>query len=171
MKSPDKRRSFLKHWYKYFSNNRPIVYIDETGFDSTTQRDYGRNKRGSKVFDYQKGTRSIRTSLVAGYLDKKCIAPMLFSGSCNSEVFNTWFEEQLIPELPGNSVVVLDNATFHKSDYLKEISLKHHITLLFLPPYSPDLNPIEKLWANLKRFWRNHSTLNLDQMILQSGFI
>lgn len=96
---------------------------------------------------------------------------MLFSGSCNSEVFNIWFETQLVPELPVDSVVVLDNATFHKSVYLKEIALKHGITLLFLPPYSPELNPIEKLWANLKRFWKNHSTLRLDQMILLSGFI
>lgn len=96
---------------------------------------------------------------------------MLFSGTCNSEVFNEWFKKQLIPELPSNSVIVLDNATFHKSDYLKEIAAKNDIELLFLPPYSPELNPIEKLWANLKKFWRNNSLLTLDEMIIMSGFI
>lgn len=113
----------------------------------------------------------MRTSLIAGYLNHKCIAPMLFSGTCNREVFNEWFEHQLAPELPVNSVVILDNATFHKSDYLKEIADRNRIELLFLPPYSPELNPIEKLWANLKRFWRGNAQLTLDEMILASGFI
>lgn len=94
-----------------------------------------------------------------------------FHALVTAKFFNEWFKKQLIPELPSNSVIVLDNATFHKSDYLKEIAAKNDIELLFLPLYSPELNPIEKLWANLKRFWRNNSLLTLDEMIIMSSFI
>ena len=70
--------------------------------------------------------------MIAGYCNKKCLAPMLFSGKCNSEVFNEWFEKRLISEFPKNRVIVLDNATLHENDCLKEIALKHDIHLLFL---------------------------------------
>ncbi|MHC5226527.1 transposase [Ignatzschineria sp. LJL83] len=157
LKSPEKRRQYLRHWYKAISAQKNI--------------NYGRKHQGLRVYDFKKGARSSRTSLIAGYFNKKCLAPMLFSGTCNSEVFNEWFEKRLIPELPKNSVVVLDNETFHKSDYLKEIAPKYGVELLFLPPYSPELNPIEKLWANLKKFWRGNAHLTLDEMIVTSGFI
>ena len=96
---------------------------------------------------------------------------MLFDGVCNTKLFNIWFEQILIPELPENSVVILDNATFHKSQELQMIAKNHNVELLYLPPYSPELNPIEKLWANLKRFWRNNDHLSLDEMIIASGFV
>ena len=68
--------------------------------------------------------------------------------ACN--IVRDWFENQLCPVLKPGQVVILDNASFHKSRKLKELAEAAKCELLYLPPYSPDLNPIEKFWANLK---------------------
>lgn len=62
----------------------------------------------------------------------------------------------LIPQLPPNSITVWDNATYHKSKKIKQLLEKHGHTIIFLPPYSPDLNPIEKLWGTLKQNLRSY---------------
>jgi transposase len=80
---------------------------------------------------------------------------MVFNGSCNTELFNSWVENFLIKELNPGQVVVMDNASFHKSQRTKELIASVGCRILFLPPYSPDLNPIEKFWANMKRWIKN----------------
>ena len=75
---------------------------------------------------------------------------MIYKCGMNSEIFNFWLEYHLLPEIPENSLVVMDNASFHKSEKTKELAEKFSCRPLFLPPYSPDLNPIEKFWAFLK---------------------
>lgn len=88
--------------------------------------------------------------MIAGLLDKKFISPFTFQGGCNAEVFNTWFETILIPELPEKTTIVLDNASFHRTVSTRLIAEKYGFNLLYLPPYSPDLNPIEHCWHKLK---------------------
>jgi transposase len=75
---------------------------------------------------------------------------MCFQGTCNTEFFNAWLKQILIPELQPGKVLILDNASFHRSDTTKKLVTSAGCKILFLPPYSPDLNPIEKYWANLK---------------------
>lgn len=83
------------------------------------------------------------------------ITTCLFECSIDSNVFYTWVTQDLLPKLHGNEVLVMDNATFHKrSDILMAIKDKGCI-LEFLPPYSPDLNPIEKKWAQAKSLRKN----------------
>ena len=74
----------------------------------------------------------------------------LLTGNVNSEVFYTWITQELLPQLPNPSVIVMDNASFHKRLDIQD-SIRHagHV-LLFLPPYSPQLNPIERKWAQAK---------------------
>jgi transposase len=67
--------------------------------------------------------------------------------------------------------LVLDNATFHRSKITEELVKGAGMELLFLPPYSPHLTPIEQLWANLKRFWRNHAYLSLSDAIITSNYL
>jgi transposase len=76
---------------------------------------------------------------------------MIFQGTCHSELFETWVEKFLIKELVPGQIFIMDNATFHKSAKTKELIEQAGCQLLFLPPYSPDLNPIEKFWAWLKK--------------------
>ena len=86
----------------------------------------------------------------------KSAAPFDYKGTTNSLLFEHWFEKQLLPAISPGSVIVLDNASFHRKSALPDMAAKHGCTVLFLPAYSPDLNPIEKFWANLKNFLRNY---------------
>lgn len=79
---------------------------------------------------------------------------MVFNGSCNTKLFETWVEECLVKELKSGQVVIMDNASFHKSQRTKDLIESVGCSIIFLPPYSPDLNPIEKFWANMKKWIR-----------------
>ncbi|WP_341758093.1 IS630 family transposase [Candidatus Tisiphia endosymbiont of Ditula angustiorana] len=96
-----------------------------------------------------------RTNIIAGLVNNKPIAPFVFNGTCNTELFNNWVEKFLIKELKAGQIVVLDNASFHKSKKTKELIESVGCKVIFLPPYSPDLNPIEKFWANMKKWIKN----------------
>jgi len=82
---------------------------------------------------------------------------MEYDGTTDHVVFETWFERALLVELPKNSVVVLDNATFHRKSALGELARQAKVKLKFLPAFSPDLNPIENTWANLKAFLHGYA--------------
>lgn len=129
-----------------------IAYVDESGFDSFWYREYGYAPRGEKVTGKIAGRKLQRTNLVAANLNHQIIAPMQYTGHTDSILFEAWFEQQLFPALSSEHVIVMDNASFHRKKKLFPLAEKHHIRLIFLPPYSPELNPIEKTWANLKRF-------------------
>ena len=98
-----------------------------------------------------------RTSIVATKQGEKIIAPFEYEGKMNRDLFEGWFEQVFLKMIPKNSVIVLDGATFHRWQPLYDLAEEHESTLIFLPPYSPDLNPIEKTWANLKNYLRNYS--------------
>jgi transposase len=129
-----------------------LVYIDESGIDLTICRDRGWSKKGKILPAKKSGKYYQRTNIIAGYVHNKSIAPMVFNGFCNTEIFNNWVERFLIKELKDGQFVVMDNASFHKSQKTKELIESVGCKVIFLPPYSPDLNPIEKFWANMKRW-------------------
>jgi transposase len=135
-----------------------IVFIDESGFNESLIRDYAWSKKGKPVIADKRGKKPKRLNLIAGLFNKKIIAPILFNGYTDSILFNEWLEKHLLPLLPKGSLLVLDNARFHKSVKTKELVEKSGYHLLFLPPYSPDLNPIEIFWAVLKAKVRNLSS-------------
>jgi transposase len=72
-------------------------------------------------------------------------------------VFETWFEEVLLAQLPKGQTIIMDNASFHRKKALRELARQAKSEIVFLPAYSPDLNPIEKTWANPKSFLRNYA--------------
>ncbi len=96
------------------------------------------------------GTRFVRKSIIAALSNHSFLAPMTFEGTCDSALFNAWLKQVLIPALKPGQVLILDNASFHKSAETRRLIEEEGCRLMFLPPYSPDLNPIEKCWANLK---------------------
>ena len=126
------------------------VYLDESGINKYLYRQYGRGLRGEKVFGEISGNRFGRQSIISAILNGKFLSPMCFEGTCNTDTFNTWLKEVLVPNLKPGQVLILDNASFHKSAESKKIIKNVGCDILFLPPYSPDLNPIEKYRANLK---------------------
>jgi transposase len=124
----------------------------------TICRDRGWGKKGESLTGKKSGKYYQRTNIIAGYVNKKSIAPMVFNGTCNTQLFESWVEQFLIKELEPNQVVIMDNASFHKSQKTRELIESVGCKLIFLPPYSPDLNPIEKFWANMKRWIKNRIT-------------
>ena len=128
-----------------------IAYIDETGLDSYFFREYAYAPRGQAVPCAIPGRKFQRTNIVAAKMGDEILAPMQYTGSTNAALFETWFEQVLLPCLPEDTVIVMDNASFHRKKQLFEIVDRFHFTLIFLPPYSPELNPIENFWAWLKK--------------------
>lgn len=141
--------------------------MDEVGFDTPLIREYAYSPKGQRIPGEHTGKRFARTSLIAGLKAGKPVAPMEFKGYCNTDVVLTWVKEMLIPALQPGDVVIWDNATFHKSRKLAQAFEEAGIGLLFLPPYSPDLNPIEQFWAWLKAWIRalNEPTLHISRAL------
>jgi transposase len=135
-----------------------LVYIDESGIEMNICKERGWGKKGVKLVGIKSGKYYQRTNIIAGYVNHKSVAPMVFNGSCNTKLFETWVEEFLIKELKPRQFVVMDNAAFHRSVKTKELIESVGCKIIFLPPYSPDLNPIEKFWANMKRWIRDKIT-------------
>lgn len=95
--------------------------------------------------------RYARESFIAAQRDGQILSPFCYRGTCNTDLFNVWVRDFLIPELQPGQVVIMDNATFHKALETKRLIEEAGCRIVFLPPYSPDLNPIELFWANLKK--------------------
>lgn len=157
MEASEEKRNSYAEAIKDISAER-LVYVDESGIDLAMCKDRGWSAKGSPILAKKSGKYYERTNIIAALTGNKSIAPMIFNGSCNSKLFETWVEKFLIRELKAGQVVIMDNASFHKSQKTRELIESAGCKLIFLPPYSPDLNPIEKFWANMKRYVRNKNT-------------
>lgn len=126
------------------------MFIDESGFAHDMPRTHGYAKKGYRCFGTHDWGAKGRTNVIGALLGSFLLTVSLFETTINTVIFNQWVLQDLIPKLPPASVVVLDNATFHKGKEMIDAleSLGH--TVLYLPPYSPDLNPIEQKWAQAK---------------------
>ena len=134
-------------------NVEHFVFVDECGLTDDCRRNRARAKRGVRVHGVKPGKRRPqRTNVVAGLLNGKHVAVRCYNHTTTSVFFEDWFEWELIPAIPEGSVVILDNASFHRKSQLALIAEKYGVGLLFLPAYSPDFNKIEFSWANLKRW-------------------
>ena len=111
---------------------------------------YGYSPVGKRFYDLKSGRRQGRINMIAGYRDGQLIAPFTVEGACNRTVFETWLETCLIPVLHPGEWVIVDNATFHHGGRIAQLIEAAGCQLVYLPPYSPDLNRIEKCWAWLK---------------------
>jgi transposase len=138
----------------YEAAGRPIVYVDESGFAHEMPRTHGYSPRGQRCYGTYDWQAKGRTNVIGALLGKELLVTSLFEIPINRTIFSSWFTQELLPKIPKNSVVVLDNATFHKKLDLQAQLQKASVTLEYLAPYSPDLNPIEKKWAHLKSIRR-----------------
>lgn len=129
-----------------------VVYIDETGFQKFAYRMHGWAPRGQKIYGDVSGNNRKCTNLILARAGARHFAPMLFEGTCDAKTFNTWLHRVLIPCLKNSSLIVLDNAAFHVRSAIKKILSAFGHEVLFLPTYSPDLNPIEHSFDTLKDF-------------------
>ena len=143
-----------------------IVYFDESGFQDTVFNPYAWAPRGVKVYGEKTGNaKKNRTNLIMAQRGKEQLAPVLFKGRCDAQVVENWLENHLVPELQKPSIIVADNAPFHRKSRLAAIAAHHGHVVLFLPPYSPDFNPIEQTFGVFKRRRLYHPHLSLDDII------
>lgn len=128
--------------------------MDESGFSKCYFREYAYALKGKKVYGKIEGRHYARRNIIAAKAGTSLLAPRLYGGTTTAAFFNEWLEKSLIPATNENQVIIMDNASFHSKKELAEIAKRHNRKIIFLPPYSPELNPIEKYWANLKRYVR-----------------
>ena len=146
----------MREEYQKILNQIPkenLIYLDESGFDLNMKKEYGWKIRGKRLYDNKSGNRkNKRITVISAYSNKtkQLIAPMYFEGNTDTEIFNQWIVELLIPELKPNQTIIMDNATFHKSQRTIELIKSANCNILYLPPYSPDFNPIEQKWGHVK---------------------
>lgn len=133
------------------------MYVDEAGADNTEDYAYGWCAASERFYAVKLGHRTQRISMIAAWCNRRVLAPLTFEGYCNTALVEAWVEQFLVPALKPGQVVVIDNASFHKSLTTRQLIEKAKCKLLFLPPYSPDLNKIEKFWARLKHHLRKTS--------------
>ena len=153
----------LRQWVqKHGSSN--VVYFDESGFAAHSYRPHGWAKRGTKVHGKIHGNNRKRTNLIMAQRGKEWLAPMLFESNCTHHTVSAWIEHCLIPELKPNSLVIMDNAPFHNKPQMKMMLEAAGHTMLPLPKYSPDFNPIEQSFAILKRR-RQFNNQSIEQLL------
>ncbi|HFI0422102.1 TPA: transposase, partial [Streptococcus suis] len=95
-----------------------------------------------------------RISLVVGLINSALTAPMTYKDTMTSDFFEAWFKTFVLPNLETPCVIIMDNAKFHRMSKLKDLCEEQGHRLLPLPPYSPEYNPIEKTWAQIKKHLR-----------------
>lgn len=161
----EKRQDFLEILAKIEEGKR--VYVDEAGMDNREDYPYGYCERGERFYALRSGKRTERISWIAALKNQKIFAPLRFRGGCNKDLFEAWVEYCLIPQLEAGDVVIIDNASFHKSTVIRELIEEAECSVLFLPTYSPDFNKIERWWFVLKNWMKQriHEFENLEDCI------
>lgn len=129
---------------------RRLVFLDETGAKTNMARLYGRSPRGERLAVRVPHGRWQITTFLAGLRHDRVVAPLVLEGAIDGVAFRAWVEQFLVPTLNAGDIVVADNLSSHKVAGVREAIEARGATLMFLPAYSPDLNPIEHLFAKIK---------------------
>ena len=124
--------------------------LDESSINLAFSRNYGRAKKNERIKEGRKDVRFERQSILStmSFKGEKC--PLIFEGTLNKELFSEYIKTQLAPTFSDDDILLLDNSSVHHSKLVIETLNECKIKYLFLPPYSPDLNPIELLWVYVK---------------------
>jgi transposase len=131
-----------------------LVFIDETWASTNMARRYGRAPKGERLRAGIPHGHWKTTTFVAGLRLTGIVAPMVLDGPINGRSFQAYVDQVLVPELKPGDIVVMDNLGSHKGEGVRAAIEAAGASLLYLPPYSPDFNPIEKAFAKLKAMLR-----------------
>ena len=131
-----------------------LVFLDESGVTTQLLRRYGRSRRGTRVLDYAPCGLWHTTTFLAALRVQGLTAPVVFDGPIDGDSFLAYIEQVLAPTLQAGDIVILDNLNCHKVVGVAEAIAARGATLKYLPPYSPDFNPIELLFSKLKAWLR-----------------
>jgi transposase len=141
-----------------------FVFLDETGTATNMARRYGRCSASERLVAAVPHGHWRTTTFVAGLRQTGVVAPLVLDGPMTGPAFRAYVEQFLAPALAPGDVVVLDNLAAHKVDGVHQAIRAAGASLLYLPPYSPDLNPIEQLFAKLKALLRKAAARTRDDL-------
>ena len=141
-----------------------LVFIDETGTNTKMARLRGRCRRGHRLIGKTPWGHWKTTTFVAGLRCNKISAPCVVDGAMDGQGFLTYVENMLVPSLSEGDIVVMDNLPAHKVDGVRQLIEAANAKLIYLPPYSPDLNPIEMAFAKLKALLRKAAARTRDTL-------
>lgn len=142
-----------------------LVFIDESGAKTNMTRLYGRAKNGARAVDATPGGHWNTTTMISSIRLDGSTAPMVVNGATNKDVFKVYVENFLLPTLQDGDVVIMDNLSAHKNKEICELIESVGAQLWYLPPYSPDLNPIEKMWSKVKSILRKLKARTESELI------
>ena len=148
-----------------------LVFIDETGTNTQMARLRGRCEIGRRLIDYVPHGHWKTTTFVAGLRNDSITAPLVIDRPMNGAIFTAWLEQSLAPTLAYGDTVIMDNLPAHKVSRVRAIIESVGARLLYLPPYSPDLNPIEMMFAKLKALLRKAAERTIDNLWERIGKI
>jgi transposase len=148
-----------------------LVFLDETSVRTGLTRLRGRCPRGERLYGSVPFGRWHTQTFVAGLTCDELIAPWIISGAMDRPAFDTYVETQLAPVLAPGTVVILDNLSTHRSLRAAAALKTRGCWFLFLPPYSPDLNPIEMAFSKLKAHLRRLEARSFERILEALGSI
>jgi len=143
-----------------------LKFLDESSINLGMTRLYGRAKTNERVNEYIPDVRFERTSVISTISLDGSSAPMVFKGTLNSNVFGAYTKQVLAPTLKPGDIVIMDNLSVHKVAGVLQAIYDAGAQVLFLPPYSPELNPIELSWSKMKALVRRDKPRSHDELAL-----
>ncbi|MEM1009964.1 MAG: IS630 family transposase [Myxococcota bacterium] len=141
-----------------------LVFVDECGINLQMARLVGWAPKGQRLFDSKPGAYAKNYTVLGGMTQQGMEALMTIEGGTSSAVFYQFAQKVLLPQLQPGQVVVLDNLTAHRTQETRELFEEHGVHLLFIPPYSPEWNPIEWAWSKVKTFLRQYAARSLQAL-------
>ena len=156
-------RARWRIWQRFMDAER-FVFLDETGATTKMTSLYGWAPRGERLVDAAPFGHWKTTTVVAGLSSTGLVAPWVIGGAMDGPAFRTYVEQVLTPELRCGDVVVMDNLPAHKVPGVREAIKAVGASVMYLPPYSPDLNPIEQVFAKLKTLLRKAAARTKDAL-------
>ena len=141
-----------------------VVFIDETWAKTNMTRTYGRSPQGTRLIESTPASRWETTTFLGALRADGFVAPLTVDGAINGPLFRGWVEQHLAPTLRPGDIVVMDNLSSHKVKGVREAIEATGAELRYLPPYSPDLNPIELAFAKLKKLLRDGAARTVDKL-------
>jgi transposase len=150
---------------------KKLVFIDETFTKTNMTRLRGRSTRGTRLIDKTPHGHWKTSTFIAALRHNRLTAPFTIDGAVNGEIFLTYIRQVLVPTLRRGDVVVMDNLGSHKVPGVREAIEAAGATLVYIPPYSPDLNPIEMVFAKIKSILRKKALRTIEALWKQLGEI
>ena len=157
------KRSQWKQDQKQIDPER-VVFIDETWAKTNMTRTYGRSELGTRLIERVPAGRWGTTTFLGALRASGFVAPLTVDGPINGPLFLAWVEQHLAPTLSAGDLVIMDNLSSHKVAGVREAIEAAGAELRYLPPYSPDLNPIELAFAKIKKLLRDGAERTVDKL-------